>query len=458
MAKEYSLDEFDKLYSSQPSMEVQGDFTFDETGLIQELPKPVDGRGKLQKVGDFVNKIFPGKRIGEDLGTSIATALAKPEVKPFVDQTRPTKGQLLGDAVGAATLVGSVAAPGAGSIVKTAAQFAGLGAIGAGAQSAADGGGVRDIYKSAMLGGTIGGVLGGTLGVAGKTVSTLTKRAPAKIYNTAIKTPLPDTKKAIMFNGKTLGEELVRRGVKGSDEGLFKRAISEIEINENKLQGILSKSNKTISRNEIAPYLDDLINTKQATPGLADEVEKIKSVLMEFPENIKIDQANQVKRNLYKALDDIAFKVDPNLSTKKEAMKAVAKGIKAEIEKKTADEVGDGVVRGINQELAVFGKLKDRALDKIARANKNNLLGLGDMFAMGSGAAVGAATGGGAIVGGAAFEGAKRAAGSTGVMSRAAVGLDRLGNLIEKLPTDSAGRVSKAAVIKLLSQLGSKQD
>lgn len=419
--------------------------------LIDEASKAEEPkRDLLEKVGGVVNKIFPGKQVGEAIGTLGGYLLSGN--KDQYDLSTPSPKQVLGDvATGAATVAG-LKLPPAGSVLKQAGQLGALSAVsGAGGAAAADKD-VGQIFKSAAISGSIGFGIGGALGVAGKAIKAVTKKAPAKVYNTIVKTPLQDTKRAITFNGKTLGDELIERGVKGSDEGLFKRAVSEIDVNENKLQEILSKSSKTISRNEIEPYLDDLVKLKESTPGLADDVVRIKAVLTEFPQEIPIAQANQIKRNLYRALDDVAFKIDPSLSTKKEAMKAIAKGIKTEIENKTSGEVGEGIVKGINQELAVFGKLKDRSLDKIARANKNNLLGLGDMFAIGSGAAVGAASGGSSIVGGILGEGARRASQSTRFMTNAAVGLNKLGKLIDSLPTDKAGKISKAALLQVINQ------
>lgn len=416
---------------------------------VIETPQPK--KDLLQKTGDVVNKIFPGKQVGEAIGTLAGYALSKDKKNYSLNAPKPL--QVAGDIASGGAMVAGLKVPSPTGVLAKAGQLAGLSALGGAGGSAAGGGGVKDILKSAFISGTIGAGISLVASGAGKAISSLTKKAPAKIYNTTIKTPLQDTKKAILYKGETLGQDLVKRGIKGSDEGLFKQAISQIDENEDKLQSILSKSKHVISRGEIEPYLDDLISTKQATPGLLEDAEKVRAILKEFPEEIPIAEANQIKRNLYRALDDIAFKIDPNLSTKKEAMKAIAKGIKTEIENKTAGEAGVDVVKNINKELQVFGALKNRTLDKIARLNKNNLLGLGDMFAIGSGATIGAVTGGSSIVGAGVVEGLKRASQSTRVMTNVAVGLDKLGKLVNKLPTDSAGRISKTSLIQLMRKL-----
>lgn len=472
------VNDFTQKYEadSVPQSEVVSPFE-----SIQPLPKkgflgsnPDDSLyGKVidNSVTRGIQSFFPGEKLGKIVGSTgrnvvqgvknVATG------KDFfqdndVDFGGVTPGQALGDTAGAVTSVAGLKLPLAGGILKGAAKLAGVSAIAGGSGAAAEGGDLGDIFSSAMLSGTIGAGLGVAVGGISKGVSkvvgALTKKAPAKIYNSTIKNPLQDTKKAILYKGETLGEQLVKKGIKGSDESLFTQAIEKISSSEDKLQTILSKSNKTIARKEIEPYLDDLIGLKEATPGLLDDVEKIRNVLKEFPEEIPLSQANQIKRNLYNALDDVAFKIDPNLSTKKEAMKAMARGIKTEIENKTADEAGKGVVRSINQELQVFGALKNRTLDKIARANKNNLLGLGDIGALGTGAVLGMASGGSGVGGALVAETVKRASGSTRFMTNTAVRLNQLGEIIDNLPMDSTGKISKAALINLINSISRSQN
>lgn len=413
----------------------------------------------LQKTGDVVNSIFPGKQVGESIGTLAGAGIAEARGRgEFYETTGvPTPTQVVGDVLSGVATVAGAKLPLKGSIVKTATKVGGLSALGATGEAMADKKDVSDILKSAITAGVIGGALTGTVGVVGKGVNTLTKKAPANIYNSAIKANKAETKAAIKYGGKTLGDELVERGITGSDKSLLSKSITKLQENEDKLQNILGMSKQTISRTELSSYLDDLVKTKQATPGLGDDVEKVKGILQEFPNEVPIAQANQIKRNLYNALTDVAFKIDPSLSTKKEAMKALAKGIKNEIERKTEIEVGKDVVKNINKELSVFGRLQDRVLDKLATKSKNNLLGLTDYITLGGGIGYGAsegtpeafATGLGAVA-------LKKGLTSTLTKTNVAVKLNKIGNIIERIPTDKAGNISKAALITALSKMGRK--
>lgn len=229
----------------------------------------------------------------------------------------------------------------------------------------------KDIFSSAVFGAVLGGAFQG-LGEVGKA---LTEKVPARLYNTAIKTPLDDTRKSIKFNGKTLGDDLIERGVVGTDKKLLDTSFKKIKSSEEQLQNILKNESGTVKRVNLEKYLDDLIAQKKATPGMSDDVVKIKEVLNQFPEELPLVEANKIKRNIYQALRDTSFKIDPSLSTKKEAMKKVALGIKNEIEKESKNKA----IKGINKDLSVYLKLNDRMIDKIARQNKNQILGLSDI-------------------------------------------------------------------------------
>lgn len=314
-------------------------------------------------------------------------------------------------------------------------------AITASGITAAQEGSTENMLRDALLFGTLSKV-GSALG---KVKDVATKTLPGKIVDTAIKPSLDDARKAILYKGKSIGQELLDRGITGGDRKILNVAIKNINKAEDKLQTILAGSKETISRNEIAKYLTSLAKKKQATPGLSAEVEKIQKVLMDFPETISIKEANVMKRNLYTALSDTAFKLDASMATQKEAMKAIAKGIKSEIEKKTV-EFGDDTVKALNQDLSVFGRTRDAIVDKLARGERNNLLGLGDIGAGAVGAVTAGAPGAAAIVAG------KMAAGSTLVKTKSAMALKRVGAALDKTG-NKLNATTKAAVMKAIQEI-----
>lgn len=459
-------------YSSLPAVEVgqkmlakYPEYQSAVSGPTQKAAPKVDaflsGHPVLKGISDFVGTTGLGKGIAQGIflkftpeGKNLLNLVSQGQIKQedvenIIGKTATTK-EILGSAIGAATTIGGfgLKAVKGGSalsrIGKASAQLGGLGAISGGAGALQNNGDTGDILRGAMLGGTIGAAVGGTLQAGGEILKGISKNVPKSLYNTSIKPTLDENRRAIKYGGKTLGEKLLDRGVVGSDKALLKKSLTNLEANESALQGILKgQSDKMITRAELSTYLDDIINVKNATPGLADDVEGIRRVLYEFPESVTLEQANAIKRNLYTALRDVSFKLDPSLSTKKEAMKGLAKGIKSEIEKK----VGGETVKKLNQELSVYGRLYDRIVDKLARSQRNNLLGLGDF---GAGILGGAASGGlgvpGAIVG-------KKIIGSTAMKTGAGLTVKKISDLVNKLPTDVSGKISKTALLKLIEAL-----
>ena len=419
--------------------------------------------------------VKPGVRLGQAIGALGVKAFGTEEMKsrlpgaisrgtnvPSVGGGFNVEGlksgvsgykQVAGEGIEAATNIASAAIP-ATKGASTPARILGAGAAG-GALGAAAGAseGLKsnktpgEILKQAAVSGTVGAVLGGAFRAASEAASAITKKLPSQIMNTTVKTPLDDTRRAITYNGKTLGDEMVSRGVRGSDQKILERSVSELNKNEEVLQELLTNSSATVRRSDLAGYVEPVVAKLRATPGLKADADAVAAILKEVPEEFTVAQANVFKRNLYDALDDVAFKIDPNLSVKKMAMKALAKGLKDQIEKQTAQEVGEGVIKNINLELSVYGRLKNQIVDKIARVNKNNLLGLTDVGVGVAGAVAGGAPGVAATLAG------KKVLSSTAVRTNIAVGLDKLGKIVDKIPADSSGKISRSALMSALRAL-----
>lgn len=396
---------------------------------------------KINKEG--INYGYFGKAQPVGAGFDVRNNVSQ-NIKPILSAT--------GTGAEVAATIGGGSVGAAKTIAGKAAQIGGLSAVSGGGASLARGDSRGDVMKNALFAGTIGAVLGGGAGVVGKAGGKIIKNAPRGLYNTAIKTDLTDTKNALKFNGKTLGEELIERGVAGSDRKLFRTAKLRLNSSEDELQRLLKDSKQLIHREDLDNYLDPLIERYRNTPGLGPEIDNVKEILKELPERFSLAQANVYKRNIYNALTDTAFRIDPSLSPKREVMKSLAKGLRQEIEDRSSLEVGPDVIRNINKDLSVYGRLQDRMIDKIARANKNNIIGLGDYATLGVGAGVGAITGGGATIGALGLQGAKRVLGSTTVKTGTAIGLNKLGKILEKAPTDKAGKISKTTLINILKQ------
>jgi hypothetical protein len=283
------------------------------------------------------------------------------------------------------------------------------------------------LIGSTALGAGIGSVIPIAGKLSGKVKDVLTQKLPESLMNHAVKPTLDELRKSIKFGSPTLGKELLEEGTKGSATGLLKLADTKLDLYENQLQKILGKSRDKIRRNDIMPYLKPAIAKLEKTPGAKSQAIKFREVFIDLPREMTVKQANEIKRNLYSELRDVAYKLDPSLSKTKEAMKTVASGLKAEIEKKSG---ASEIVRTLNKKLSIYGRLEDRVVDQLARANRNNIIGLTDTILAGAG-----------FINPLAFAGllAKHASTSTRVLTNSAVGLNKL----NKIGTGKTSQVLK---------------
>lgn len=242
---------------------------------------------------------------------------------------------------------------------------------------------------SGVIGSTVGGALiGGAIGglglLAKGTKEFLTKTTPKWLMDNAIKPSLNELKKNIKYGTKTLGQELLDEGVKGSPQKLLDIANSKTGQLESQLQEILNApflSKVKITRNQINPYLESLLKQKAGTPGLASDVQKINSVIKSIPKSMNLLEANQMKRRIYTELRDVAYKLDPKLGARSSALKQIARGLKTEIEK----AVGETTVQDINRQLSIYGRLEDSIVSQLARNLRNNGVSLTDAILIAGG-------------------------------------------------------------------------
>lgn len=287
-----------------------------------------------------------------------------------------TNKEIIGSAANVAL---NVAMPGAfkGGKAAVVAKNAALGA-GFGAASGLE----KNRDTSGIVGSTVGGALvGGAIGGAGLLAKSakefIGKTTPEWIMNKAVKPALQDLKKNVKYGTDTLGKELLDEGVKGGPKRLLEIADTKTTQLEEQLQSVLTHpglEGARIAREQILPYVKELAEQKARTPGMKDSVLGIKEIVDDIPESMTISEANQMKKDIYSELRDVAYKLDAKLGIKGATLKQVARGLKTEIE----NTVGGTVVKDINQKLSIYGRLENAMVDQLARNMRNNGLGLTD--------------------------------------------------------------------------------
>lgn len=245
---------------------------------------------------------------------------------------------------------------------------------------------------SGVAGSTVGGaIVGAGLGAASVATKAakdfFTRTTPEWMMNHAVKPALNDLKKNVRFGNATLGKELLEEGVKGGPKKMLEIADQKLTGLETELQSTLSNpslAEARIGRKQIVPYLKDIIKQKKEALS-PEDVKKIKEIYKTLPEQMTLTEANQHKRAIYNELRDPAYKLDAKLSTKSQALKSIARGLKTEIEK----TVGGTVVSDINRKLSIYGRLENSVTDQLARSMRNNAFSLTDALLLVAGGASG---------------------------------------------------------------------
>ena len=210
--------------SDQTIQLVVNDFKTKYSNEVQATPQKKDVLGQATKV---FNTVFPGKQVGEAIGTLGGLGLAKLKgTSEFYDTSAPSPLQVAGDiAQGALT----VAAPGVGTgrsvggrILANTALGGGIGATGAVAQG--------EQGKGILEAGAIGAITGLTLSTGAEAVSALSKSLPLWLTKSA----LPK------LDNKNLNYALENTKL-GSTRSMLDDSIKNTQRYEGQVQSVLKK-------------------------------------------------------------------------------------------------------------------------------------------------------------------------------------------------------------------------
>lgn len=227
-----------------------------------------------------------------------------------------------------------------------------------------DGKSGTDLVKSTATGAAFGAGASLAGSAIGKTKELVFKDGPRTLMDRAVKPTVDELKKNVKYGSKTLSDELLNEGVKGTSKGLLEISERELTQNEDKLQAILQHSDGTVKKADIAKYLEPAITKIKKTPGVTGHADTFTEVLNDLPDTMTVSEANEIKRLIYDELRDVAYHIDPKLSKTKEAMKLVAKGLKTEVEKQSGN--ADEVI-ALNKKLSIYGRLEKRVVNELAR-------------------------------------------------------------------------------------------
>lgn len=409
-------------------------------------------KGIIGGVGDFMG----GNKLGEGIGTSIygiGQALHGnfKEAGAAADENGKNAPAIFGDALHAGASAATAAAGGAETIAGKAAQFGGLGAVSGGGESLAKGNDWKTAAVDAFKSGAIGAGLGAATGVAAKGLSNLAEKAPEAIYNNALK-----VLNRIKLAGKSPAADLVNEGIWGG-LGTFKNAAEEginkeSSVIENKVAQTPGGTTYNTIKQKAIDKLSSSLGSLYSKPEIEQIIESTPiAKLRDAGENgLSWKEVDQVRSQLGNLIGDSKW-LQANSPASTKAAKAVYGALADSIKESTdtQDEFAR-LSKWINTK-----KIVDRA---VGIADGKYGLGLLDTVSGIGGAVTGAGQGNNLI------DRAKNAAIGAGsaiateklLRSPATqTGIAQIIQHIGDLPTDSLGRVTKEAVVNLISKLTS---
>lgn len=411
--------------------------TKDRIKQAQGQEQKTEERPLAKKIGDFLGIT----KFGEGIGT--AMFLKTKEGKDL--QKKAEQGdkyavealqQILDEAPNAKELIGSaamtalnVASVGIAGRATTAGKVIQGAATGYGFDVASNLQDEEKTIEEAIKPG-IGTVVGGAIPIIGAIKNAFARsgqKVAERVMNSVVKPNIDDIEKSILYNGKTLGREMLDEGMKGTKRTIFKKAATGLAENEGKLQKILNGSTAIIKREELFPYLSKLKDKLIKTPTQRAQkaLQTIDDAVNLFPEKFNLSQANELKRNLYSELRDLAYKLDPNLSPTAETSKALAGGLKDLIEKKASNPT----IAVINKKLSTFMKVQDGMLDQLARTQRNNLAGVGTV---------------GAII--------EKTLGATAIKTYGSALINKAAKILEKTGSGTGGKITKVMILNAIEK------
>lgn len=422
---------------------------------------PLIDRVVQSGVSKGIQSFFPGAKLGEAVGTSIASIQSRlrgddPEATRAIDASQPSKREVIGDTISAMLAPASLAMPlpkaatVVGSVLKGATQTGVLAGASGGAKSASEDNTYKQIARDAFESSLTGAVVGGFAGGVSKVLSKFQDRSPEALYNNAMKVS-QRIKTANKSPAEFLKDEKVWGGL-----GSIQRAAQEGQKAES--LAIAQKITERVSQkgDVITKYDDAKIKTvEKLSKSLGDLYSKteIEQLVDSVPvaklrgsiDGLGLEELNSTRSKLGSLLGDSKW-LQQNPTNNTKAVQALYGVLSETIKSNTG--TAENFAR--SSKWLETMKITKQAIDK---ADSKYGIGLYDILSGTGGAVLGYGSGDSmgekvknAVVGGVGGLAIERGLNSPAVKTG-------LAQAIENIPVDSAGKISRASVIELISTL-----
>jgi len=403
--------------------------------------------GILGKVGSFLGVEKLGRRIGAEIGKLVSPSTDKalkdlvqkgqmtPEEYKNISTLGVSNKEALGSAIETAATIGTAgiasgAKLGVKAIAKTGAKLAGAGAAAGFGRGLSEDKNLQDSLGQAFTTGVASAATFGVLAGAGKLTSKVLEKLPTRIFASVAKLETQSAK--ALLDAKQVGTLGKLKGFADKEAGRLDKLI----------QARIVKNNGSINTKKM---LNDVINsTRKEFTGVSKEkiLRGIKEANVEQllkKKSVDYLTADKLRQELGKTIG-FAWKTD-NPPLNKAIRMNLWKGLVNTYRTPTK-------TNQLFKQYAPLVKASSRLGKVMANQEKKFGFSLYDYIGGGFGFA------GGGIPGAIAATTARKVAGSPVAKTAAAVGLNELSNILKKIPTDNAGRISRTALVNAFKQLG----
>lgn len=375
--------------------------------------EPKDNRDFLQKTGDIVNSIFPGKKVGQSIGTLGGYLTSK--FKSTYDTSAPSPFQVAGDiGTGILTVAGAKGIGGSGTLTKKLGTQAAVGAGLGGTQAISEGGDIKNVGGSTLAGAGIGAIAGGV----GLTAERVVK-GMGDIPERLIRSATGQSKKELLA-----GKDVSKYILENKRIGTAKSILAES-------QRMMTKANEIISKNlSSVPITQGKITNKSIISRITESInneggaisdKEVKDILFRLAPQSKglltkpsmsLVTANKLRQSIDKTVGDKGFLMS-ELPFNKDILRNFSNVLREEVKTK-APEGTRAAFNTLSKEITLTKALEN----KLSQGSRNQIISFSDLFGAIPGGIIGGVPG--ALAGAAG----KRVVQSTPFLTGTAVGID----------------------------------
>lgn len=324
---------------------------------------------------------------------------------------------------------------------KAATQTGAASALATGGKALREGDTAIEVAKEAFAGGLSGALLGGAGSAVSNTLGEFVRRAPTRLYNDAL-----GVTTKLVEKGKSPSQFLLDKKKWGSLGKILGESQKGIKESNDEITKLLQQSKQTIDSNEIMRTVTDQLKQKMGTlysdAEIRNIVERSPVAALRDKKVLTVEEGNKVRKQLDRLLGDRFFLSDAQSTLMKQTAGEFANALRQQIKQKAPETVGHFHAE------SQYIRTRDLINKKIAQTERQFRIGLLDSL---SGIFGFSALGG--VEGAVKAVAGRRLFESATAKTVVAKTLFAIGQRLETLPTDEAGRVSKIAVINLIKSL-----